>query len=64
MVVLGGGVSRSGPLLLEPMRAAVRRFGIPGMVDGVTFETAKLGDNAGAVGAALWWRCADQPVSV
>ncbi|MBO7743264.1 ROK family protein [Paenibacillus sp. MWE-103] len=64
MIVVGGGVSRSGPPLLEPMREAVRKYGIPGMVNGVTFETAKLGEDAGAVGAALWWRYADLPVSV
>ncbi len=56
MIILGGGVSQSGRLLFEPMLDSVRRHGIPGMVSRVRFVTAKLGGDAGAVGAALWWR--------
>ncbi|WP_051318160.1 ROK family protein [Cohnella thermotolerans] len=59
-VIVGGGVSRSGSLLLDPMKAAVRKHGIPGMVAGVSFGLAQLGEYAGGVGAALWWRYAAQ----
>ncbi|TFE25225.1 ROK family protein [Cohnella luojiensis] len=56
MIILGGGVSQSGRLLFEPMLDTVRGHGIPEMVNRVRFVTAKLGGDAGAVGAALWWR--------
>ncbi|NBD24651.1 ROK family protein [Paenibacillus glycinis] len=64
LVILGGGVSRSGRLLLDPMRETVKQYGIPGLVDGVEFKQAQLGEDAGGVGAALWWRYAEQPVPV
>ncbi|AJY73461.1 ROK family protein [Paenibacillus beijingensis] len=58
MIVLGGGVSESGPLLFDSMLQVVREYGIPGMVDNVRFTGAGLGLFAGAVGAALWWKYA------
>jgi glucokinase len=52
MVVLGGGVMRAGELLLGPVRRIVRQeaFDRPGAV--VQIVPARLGDDAGAVGAA------------
>jgi glucokinase len=55
-VVIGGGVSAAGELLLEPARAMVReRALLPGR-DAVRIEVAKLGAESGLVGAALMAR--------
>jgi len=59
LVVVGGGVSRCGEPLFGPMREAVRTHGIPGIVDGIRFVPSRLGEDAGAVGAALW--CMEKP---
>ena len=54
MVVIGGGAATAGDLLLEPLRAAYRSA-----VEGVDVRPevpivpASLGNDAGAVGAAL-----------
>lgn len=52
LVVLGGGVTRSGAALLEPVRLAVRRDAMPPAARAVRIETAALGDQVGVVGAA------------
>jgi glucokinase len=53
-VVIGGGVAAAGHLLLDPIRAEVKRrvFVVP--IDRVEIVAAALGPFAGAVGAALW----------
>ena len=52
IVVLGGGVSRSGPLLIEPVRAAIaERVMAPDFLNGLTIATAALGDDSGLMGA-------------
>lgn len=61
VIIVGGGVSRCGGLLLDPMQAAVRKHGIPGMVGGVSFKPAQLGEDAGGVGAAMWWHYTENP---
>ena len=58
LVVLGGGLSRAGTLLLDPLAAATRRrltFQPPPRL-----EAAALGDRAGCLGAGLlaWERAA------
>ena len=56
MVVLGGGVSRSGHLLLDKIRDVVKERGIPALVEGATIVLSTLGQDAGLVGsAALAW---------
>jgi glucokinase len=52
-VVLGGGVSAAGDLLLEPIRAELRRRVRTTSLDEVTVVTAQLGTWAGAIGAAV-----------
>lgn len=52
MVVIGGGVSHSGHLLLDETRRAVLDNGIPRLVDGVTIALSTLGTQAGLLGAA------------
>lgn len=52
IIILGGGVSRSGPLLLEPLRAAMaERVISPEYLHGLVIATAQLGDDAGLMGA-------------
>jgi glucokinase len=51
VIVIGGGVSQLGDLLLDPIRAAVREFCIPAYWERLRIEPAALGENAGVVGA-------------
>ncbi len=51
MVVLGGGLTRSGPMLLGPVRTAVARDAMRPVARLVRVRTAALGDAAPAVGA-------------
>ncbi len=53
-VVIGGGVSQVGDLLLQPIRRTVRQRVFVMPVDQVEIVPAQLGINAGLVGAALW----------
>jgi glucokinase len=52
-VVIGGGVSRAGELLLEPARDAALRHVVPGLGLNTTIRIARLGPRAGVLGAAL-----------
>jgi glucokinase len=52
LVVLGGGVSRAGAQLLDPVRAVVRQAAMGPAAAAVRVETAALGDAVGVVGAA------------
>jgi glucokinase len=53
-VVIGGGVIRTGALLLDPTRAAVREYAYAPQVRGVPpVLPATFGSDAGVIGAAL-----------
>jgi glucokinase len=52
-VVIGGGVSAAGELLLEPARAVAARFVLKGVGTETTIRLARRGGEAGLVGAAL-----------
>ncbi len=53
LVVIGGGVARSGALLFDPLRAALaQRAGLDFLV-GLQVVPAELGGDAGLVGAAV-----------
>jgi glucokinase len=52
-VVIGGGVSRAGALLLEPAREAAYRHVVPGLGAKTTIRIARHGPRAGVLGAAL-----------
>ncbi len=60
IIVIGGGVSRAGELLLEPARAAVART-LEGAEhrDETPIVGAELGEHAGVIGAGLlaWEEC-------
>jgi glucokinase len=52
-VVIGGGVSRAGALLLEPAKDAAFRHVVPGLGLNTTIRIARHGPRAGVLGAAL-----------
>lgn len=53
VVVVGGGVSRAGPIWWEPLRREVDRTAWPTSLRNLSFGPAALGDDAGVVGAGL-----------
>ena len=52
-VVIGGGIAAAGDLLLDPIRAEMRRRVRTTSLDEVEVVTAELGTWAGAIGAAI-----------
>ena len=51
MIIMGGGVSRSGPLLINPMREAINNGVIsPSYLQDLVIAPAALGDDAGLLG--------------
>jgi glucokinase len=52
-VVIGGGVSAAGELLLEPARETALRHVVPGAGSKTTVRLARHGPRAGVLGAAL-----------
>ena len=52
-VVIGGGVSRAGELLLEPARRSADRHVVPGLGLRTKVRIARHGPRAGVLGAAL-----------
>lgn len=53
-IVIAGGVSHAGRLLLDPMERTMRQRVRIMPVEQVEIVLAELGDNAGVIGAALW----------
>jgi glucokinase len=53
MVVIGGGVSAAGDLLLKPAEEAARRLTLTGVGTAARIRLAHYGNNAGVRGAAL-----------
>jgi glucokinase len=56
VVVIGGGASRAGELLLEPARRVVAARALRPSRDTVRIVLAALGEDAGMIGAALFAR--------
>jgi glucokinase len=52
-IVVGGGVSRMGDLILEPAREVVRQRCFPLSQEGLRIVAGVLGDRAGALGAIV-----------
>ena len=52
-VVIGGGVSAAGELLLGPAREVAARYTLHGVGTETTIRLARRGGEAGVVGAAL-----------
>ncbi|MHB8895948.1 MAG: ROK family protein [Candidatus Geothermincolia bacterium] len=56
MVVIGGGVARSGRHLTEELEKAVKENGLPSLVSGTSIKLSTLGGDAGLIGAgAIAW---------
>jgi glucokinase len=53
-IVVAGGVSRAGRLLLDPMERTMRERVHVMPVEQVEIVQSQLGDDAGVIGAALW----------
>jgi glucokinase len=53
-IILTGGVSHAGRLLLEPMDRTMRERVHVMPIEQVEIMLGQLGDNAGVIGAALW----------
>jgi glucokinase len=51
-IVIGGGVSKAGDTLLEPLKEEFAQFTFPRVAQGVEIVTATLGNNAGVLGGA------------
>jgi len=51
MVILGGSVTKAGPLLLDPMSKTVRTLARPEYWEGLSVVQAALGDDVGLLGA-------------
>jgi glucokinase len=51
-VVLGGGVSNAGPILVDRVREQVRRRSFPDVFADAEIRVAELGSDAGVLGAA------------
>jgi len=52
-IILGGGLTHAGPLLLEPVRAMLERHAMPIPRERARLVTAALGEDVGLWGAAL-----------
>ena len=53
MIILGGGVVEAlDDTFLDDIRAATEKYALPNTLSGVQIVPAKLGDNAGILGAA------------
>jgi glucokinase len=51
IVIFGGGVSQSGPLLFDPMKESMKNFVMDEAYLDVKMAIAQLGDDAGLIGA-------------
>ncbi|PBC81143.1 glucokinase [Streptomyces sp. 2224.1] len=52
IAVIGGGVAGAGDVLFAPLRAALREYATLSFVSGLTVVPARMGTDAGVVGAA------------
>jgi glucokinase len=59
LVVIGGGVAKSGPLLFDPLREALADYAGLDFLAGLRVVPAQLGGEAGLIGAARLVRRAD-----
>ena len=54
VIVLGGGVSSLGPILLDPMERMLKaQLMSPAYIEGLRLVPAALGDDAGLIGAMV-----------
>lgn len=53
MIVIGGGVSKAGELILKSLRSEIKSRAMKDQARHVKITRARLGDNAGIIGASL-----------
>ncbi|WP_053367837.1 ROK family glucokinase [Bacillus sp. FJAT-27245] len=51
-IIIGGGVAKAGEQLLRPVRHSFQKYSLPRISEKCKIETAKLGNDAGMIGAA------------
>ncbi|AGT32782.1 glucokinase [Geobacillus genomosp. 3] len=51
-IIIGGGVSKAGDILVERVAAHFRRYAFPRVADGAEIALATLGNDAGVIGGA------------
>ncbi|CDQ17994.1 glucokinase [Halobacillus karajensis] len=51
-IVIGGGVSKAGDWLLEPLEKSYRKYALSRTAEASTFGIAELGNDAGVIGGA------------
>ena len=51
-LIIGGGVSKAGNILLKPLKVYVQKFSFPPVASSTELTLAKLGNSAGVIGAA------------
>jgi glucokinase len=54
VIIIGGGLSKMGDLLLEPARQVVRERAFSLLAQAVRIVPAELGDDAGVCGATVF----------
>lgn len=52
MIIIGGGISKAGNVLLEPIRQTVKKRSMASSLKGLKIVSARLGEDAGLIGAA------------
>ncbi len=53
IVIIGGGVTNAGDLLMDPIKQTVKERALKTATEKLVITTAKLGNNAGVIGASL-----------
>ncbi len=56
LIVVGGGVANAGDFLLDPIRAYVQEYAMPGFKEQLRIVPWTLGEKIGILGAAAWAR--------
>lgn len=51
-IVIGGGVSKAGDILMKSLQHYFRQYALPRVVEGADFAVASLGNDAGVIGGA------------
>ncbi|WP_226535164.1 ROK family glucokinase [Fictibacillus halophilus] len=51
-IVIGGGVSKAGHVLMSRLKNEFKRFALPRVAEGATLTVATLGNDAGVIGGA------------
>ncbi|WP_102335805.1 ROK family glucokinase [Salimicrobium jeotgali] len=52
-IVIGGGVSKAGEQLIEPLKTAFRKYALPRVREVCDISIAELGNDAGVIGGAF-----------